>query len=252
MNRFTAFAIHLGISVAIFLALLMVIVFIWYPGVYFATDGGWQGIRLIAAIDVVLGPFLTLIVFRSGKPGLRRDLTIIGIVQTLALSFGVWVVHSERPVLVAFTYDRFLTMNAQQAASAGGRAVAIVKESERLPAYVFIDLPEDPKGSSELRREAASAGKFPYMLGDRYEHLTPANIRSILRHALDIDKLVKDRPADQKRLQAFVEANGGTLGDYAFVPLKSRYKLVLFAFAKKDLRPAGPLNIDATALVSFL
>lgn len=250
MSRFTAFAIHLGISVAIFLALLMVIVFIWYPGVYFATDGGWQGIRLIAAIDVVLGPLLTLIVFRSGKPGLRRDLTIIGIVQTMALSFGIWIVHSERPVLVVFAHDRFVTLNREQVARAEDRAIAMVKQAERLPEYAYVRLPEDAKGLNDITRQALRIGKLPYLLGDRYEYLGPANVPVILRYAVDIERLVKDKPADQERLQAFIQNHAGALADYTFVPLKGRYKLILFAFAHKNLRPLGPLDIDSSDLVS--
>ena len=75
MSRYRAAAIHLGLSALLFVALAYLVVFVWYPGFFFETDGGWEGIRIIAAVDLVVGPLLTLIVFKAGKPGLRFDLT---------------------------------------------------------------------------------------------------------------------------------------------------------------------------------
>ena len=80
-------------SLAIFAALAYLVVEIWYPDFFFLTDGGWQGLRLLLGVDLVLGPLLTLIVYRNGKPGLRMDLTMIGIVQASCLAAGVWLNH---------------------------------------------------------------------------------------------------------------------------------------------------------------
>jgi hypothetical protein len=43
------------------------ITYLWYPEFLFKTDGGWNGIRLIAGIDFIIGPTLTLIVYKAGK-----------------------------------------------------------------------------------------------------------------------------------------------------------------------------------------
>ena len=69
MSRFKAFGIHLGISFVIFVFLAYLVVMEWYPGLLFDTDGGWRGMRIIIAVDLVLGPLLTLVVYRAGKPG---------------------------------------------------------------------------------------------------------------------------------------------------------------------------------------
>ena len=98
MNRFTAFATHIGISLVLFLVFGFLILYHWYPSIFFATDGGWQGIRIVAFVDLVLGPTLTLAVFKVGKPGLKTDLTLIGILQTVCLIAGTYVVYSERGI----------------------------------------------------------------------------------------------------------------------------------------------------------
>lgn len=103
MNRFGAFAIHLGISLVIFAVLGYLIVFQWYPDFFFTSDGGWQGIRIVALVDLVLGPTLTLVVYKKGKPSLKFDLTVIALLQTACLIAGVYVVWSERPVAMVFS-----------------------------------------------------------------------------------------------------------------------------------------------------
>ena len=41
LSRWQAAAIHLGLSAILFVVLLYLIVFFWYPQPYFAADGGW-------------------------------------------------------------------------------------------------------------------------------------------------------------------------------------------------------------------
>lgn len=100
MSRWQASFIHLLISLGILAALIIVIQFIWYPN-ELINFGGWQGIKIVAAIDIVLGPLLTLIIFNSKKAlkELRTDLTVIGLIQIGALTYGCWTVYSERPIV---------------------------------------------------------------------------------------------------------------------------------------------------------
>ncbi|HIM07378.1 MAG TPA: hypothetical protein EYG49_02405 [Gammaproteobacteria bacterium] len=88
-NRFQAFAIHIFISALIFIVLAIMITYLWYPRFLFKTDGGWNGIRLIAGIDFIIGPTLTLIVYKVGKKGLKLDLVLIGLIQSFCLGFGL-------------------------------------------------------------------------------------------------------------------------------------------------------------------
>ncbi len=108
-NRWLAFLSHLGISLLIFLALLLLIVFFWYPGALFTAAGGWAGTRIIIGVDLVIGPLLTLVVYDIAKsrPVLFRDLTIIALVQLSCLAAGTYIVYHERPVAVIYVYDRF-------------------------------------------------------------------------------------------------------------------------------------------------
>ena len=55
INRFSASAIHLALSLLVFLSFIAVLYFWWFPGNLFFMDGGWEGVKLVAMVDVVLG-----------------------------------------------------------------------------------------------------------------------------------------------------------------------------------------------------
>jgi hypothetical protein len=111
-NRWLAFASHFGVSLLIFVVLLLIIVCLWYPGALFAAAGGWQGIRIVIGVDLVLGPLLTLIVYDRTKSDrvLWRDLAVIALIQLSCLAAGVFIVHDERPVAVTYAYDKFYVL----------------------------------------------------------------------------------------------------------------------------------------------
>ena len=100
VSKLKATGIHLLMSLAIFAYLAYQIVYIWYPEPYFSVDGGLQGIRLVAAVDLVLGPVITFLIFDLSKR--RReiifDLAIIITIQFAALAYGVHTTYTQRPI----------------------------------------------------------------------------------------------------------------------------------------------------------
>jgi hypothetical protein len=113
-DRFQASAIHLGFSLAIAIAASVVVFGIWYPYPYREISGGRELFLLVVTVDVILGPLVTLAIFNRIKawPVLRRDLAIIGMLQFLALGYGVWTVFLARPVHLVFEYDRMTVVHA--------------------------------------------------------------------------------------------------------------------------------------------
>lgn len=153
LNRYQAFASHLIISLIIFLVILIFITQIWYPGILFETGNGWKAIGLIIGIDLILGPLLTLIIFNPKKSSLKFDLTVIGVIQILALMYGTWTIHSSRPLAIAYINTSFITLyaNAKNAQEVIDKIQSI--NTNQLY-YVFND--DDP--SNELEAEQL----FPY------------------------------------------------------------------------------------------
>jgi hypothetical protein len=55
---------------------------------------------MLLAIDVIVGPLLSLLVYKEGKKTLKMDLSIIVLVQILAMSYGVYVIAQSRPAWI--------------------------------------------------------------------------------------------------------------------------------------------------------
>jgi hypothetical protein len=112
MTRWKAGLTHFGISLAVAGTVYLAVRFFWYPGPLFEVAGGLELLLIVISVDVTLGPLITLIVFKSGKPGLRFDLWVIGILQVSALVYGLWSIAESRPVYITFVKDRFELVRA--------------------------------------------------------------------------------------------------------------------------------------------
>ena len=85
MSRWKASGIHLLLSAAIAVVVLTLMLMVWYPWPLFEAAGGSRLVFILVGVDVTLGPLITLVIFKSGKPGLKFDLTVIALVQLAAL-----------------------------------------------------------------------------------------------------------------------------------------------------------------------
>ncbi len=107
MSRWKASGLHLAISIAIAAMALTLMLFVWYPWPLFEASGGNELVMILVGVDVVIGPLLTLIVFKSGKWGMKFDLVAIGVLQFAALVYGSYIVFLARPAFIAYVKDRF-------------------------------------------------------------------------------------------------------------------------------------------------
>ena len=245
-TRWQALLIHLGVCAALYVVLLYLIVFHWYPQPYFAADGGWLGVQIITGVDLVLGPLLTFLVYRRGKRGLKFDLALIAVVQTAALVWGTWLVYDQRTAAVVYSSGRFQTLNSDQVVDSGERGVQVVSEATTRPPYIFVRMPTDKMERIKITSRAANSGVPLSMLGDRYELLDSENRMEILASALDIERLVEGNAEDRAELDAFLAKHGGGSDDYAFVTLSCRYRFHLLALNRKDGAVVDALDIRPT------
>ena len=133
-DRLTAAGIHLALSLTIAALAAILVFFVWYPGAFRELAGGRGLFVLLTSVDVVLGPLLTLAVFDRTKSRrhLRLDLTVIGVLQTAALVYGLHTVFIVRPVAMVFEVDRMRLVVADD--------VAVDELPQALPAYRSLPL----------------------------------------------------------------------------------------------------------------
>lgn len=107
MTRIQAALVHLSISLLIGGIAFSLLYFVYYPQPYFQISGADRLVMILLAVDVVLGPLLTLAVFRSGKRGMKFDLWVIAALQLSALVYGLHIMWAARPVFIVAVSERY-------------------------------------------------------------------------------------------------------------------------------------------------
>lgn len=244
MSRFKAFSIHFAISFLIFLILLYFILVQWYPEPLFSSDGGWRVIRIIVGVDLILGPFLTLIVFKAGKPGLKFDLAMIALVQTLALSWGVWTTYNERPAAMIYTIDYFTPVPAYQLKEVGITSAKLKEFGDNWPVIIYSEIPKEKL--SEILSKAMRSGKPLYLATEYYRKFNKEHAPVLKANSMNLEKYVKDKPKLNKIYQhALLTKTAKT--NIAYLALHSREKWVTTIFDLDEMQIIDTIDIDPSA-----
>lgn len=92
------FTWHLFSSVIVISAITVLCLYIWFPSPFIQIDGTWKALAILACVDIIIGPLLTLLLVSSkkSKRELRLDFALIIIVQLSALTYGLIQIEKER------------------------------------------------------------------------------------------------------------------------------------------------------------
>lgn len=113
-NRFFAAGIHFLCSLGVVSVAAYLIFQVWLPSPFDQIASGNELFFIVFAVDLVLGPFLTLILWTPIKPKyqLQIDMVLIVFLQVSALTYGLREIYSSRPVLMVFEIDRLRVVYA--------------------------------------------------------------------------------------------------------------------------------------------
>jgi hypothetical protein len=224
LNRWKASLIHLGISAAIAAAVVTLVLVVWYPGPFFEAMGGDRLIMLVIGVDVVIGPLVTLIIFKPGKKGLKFDLAVIALLQLAALAYGCNVMFAARPVYNVFVIDRFETVAANQVDEA---SLAKVTEGEFKalplggPKVIAARQPDDPTRQTDIIMQALNGGPDLANLPELYVPYAGQRAAAA-RAARPLAELIKRQPGDAATIRSFLAKSGRAEDSVGFLPMKAR------------------------------
>jgi hypothetical protein len=164
--RLTAFGRHLLGSASALTLVLGGLYLGWYrwPGWYLAS--ALYVVGIVALVDVVLGPTLTLIVAHPGKPRrvLARDIAVIVTVQLVALVYGTVTLWKGRPLYYAFSVN---SVSCVQASDLDKDEIALARRTNAtlaphwysLPRWVWAPLPENAEETAKIAEGTVFGGK---------------------------------------------------------------------------------------------
>ncbi len=218
MSRYKAASLHLLASLLVFAVFLAITRWLWFPGPLFSAMDIVGLLIVLTSVDVVIGPLLTLIVFKSGKPSLKFDLTIIALLQVAALTYGAWVTWSARPVYIVFAGARYELVREDEIASRDGATPAFQRSSWLGPEYVFAEAPSGKEGS-DLMMNAILAGADVYNFPKYYQPLAPR--LDVLRQQSDsLDAFAAQGESQKRWADLLIKRHGGDVTGSRVVALK--------------------------------
>jgi len=231
-SRLRATSIHFSLSALAFFIILYFILVHWYPNPHFTVNGGWQGVRIMLFVDIVLGPFLTLIIFNplKTKKAIIFDLSIIAAIQISAFTWGVYAVHSQRPVgLTLNTLTRTIYPILEEELTIQEKTVAdLLHISNKGKPPVFFAREaitgEEQAGAFTYEFiEGVPEYKLLFLLDPISEHIDEIFDVSLEKSKFPTKKFTKIR-------QEYIEENNFKSDDIAFVPFEGRYGYSLLIF----------------------
>lgn len=252
MSRWKAAALHFCISIAIAGFASGLLLGVWYPPPYFHAGGAGKLLALVVGVDVSIGPLLTLLVFKSGKRGLKFDLSVIGILQAAALVYGFHVLVQSRPVFMAATVDRFVIVAAEDIVPSD-LAKASRPEWRHLswtgPVLVGATLPSNQTQAQALMFSSLQGGKDIQDLPERYVPYTGV-APAMLKRAHPLTRLLKMHSQAASEISRWLAKRHLRDDDVVWLPIQARRWDMVMMMNAKTGQPLGPIPLDPWAHAS--
>lgn len=247
LTRWHAAGTHLLICVGIAAVMLGLMLFVWYPPPLFQVMGGSGLAVILIGVDVVIGPLLTLVVFRSGKRGLKVDLAIIAAFQLAALLYGCHVIALARPAYLVFVKDQFQVATALELAPerlAEAKYPRFRSIPWTGPALVFGDWPKD-KSDQQRLIDAIFTGEdlqhFP-----KYYAPYEQGRAQILAKAEPLAHVRKTEPQAAKAIDAWLASSGADEQKLRYLRLRGRNGWVAVLIDRDTAEPVKMLISELT------
>ena len=250
MQKIKAALIHFSLSLLLFSLVMALLVLHWYPLPYFWAEGAWRGVRIAALVDVVLGPLLTLIVYRKGKKSLKLDLGLIALMQISALLWGLHTIYQIRPLFVVFgniagqgVLHTVILDEIGGTAKSPDALAKLAKNNPFNPPLVFLRRPpvSQPPDRKELYQ--LNMSQIYYQDADRYQPYSDNELNAVLDNGLRRKFFDALKARDKKEFERFLAKHNGRFDDYSFVPLHCHFQALILVFDKKQRKVTDYLEI---------
>lgn len=242
LTRWRAASIHLMASLVLVATVCLLMLWIWFPDGLISVAGMSRYVLLLLCIDLCIGPLITLIVYKAGKPRLRFDLTVIALLQLAFFAYGLHAIWQTRPVYLVGAVDRLTLVFANQ-------VDGITRDFELptgRPVLVGARIPENREERDAILNAALAGGADIDMRPQYYvpyEQVAPG----LREHARTLDSLELSAGESSRLSEAARRAHLDP-ARALILPVMSSRKTGTAILAPDDLKPRAIVEIDGYEL----
>lgn len=233
---------HLLMSLPIAMLSGFLVFLVWYPEPWRQILGVASIFVMVMIVNVVCGPMLTFVLANPLKSirMLVLDLSLVALIQVIALGYGMWSVFLARPVAVVFEVDRFVLVTANEVLIDELREAPPTLRSLPWSGVRLFTVRQAQTQAEHLRSlELSLQGVTPAMRPAFWRPFEEAQI-DFGRASKPLTELISKRPAQRDQLVKAAAMTGVPNADLRYVPLTS----------SKDLEWVTLLNV-ASDIVGY-
>lgn len=217
-QKLLASGIHLAIGLSVVLSFLLFCYFVLYTPEILWLEGGTDVALIILAVDLAVGPILTFIVYRRGKPGLVFDLTLIALVQTAAFAYGAWALYSQRPLYLAFEIEHFSVIAASEIDLSRLEDETLRPHPMAGPRPVYVVKPTENEERTRIMFEAGLGGKDIRHHPEYYRHVID-HLDAVRSRSYTLEDLRERTPRVVPKIEESLTGSGRSAEDVLFAPI---------------------------------
>ncbi|EKD97590.1 MAG: FimB [uncultured bacterium] len=242
-----AAGVHCSASLVVAALAAWMVFSLWYPYPYFEISGGKGLFFLVILVDVVCGPLLTLVIFNPVKP--RReliiDLAVIGLLQLIALGYGLWAVFSARPVHLVFEFHRIAVVNAADVDALALAQAPPTLQVLPLKGPTLLSLRSFKDGKEQYESTMLALGGIPQAAQPMLWQPWEAAHAQILKESRPVADL-KQRFGEQiSSINNAIAATGRPGEDLRYLPLMARKEGWTVLIDAQTIKPVGFIRLDS-------
>lgn len=246
ISRRQAFLAHLAVSACVFVVISYLIVFHWFPDYYFFLDGGTRAIATIFFVDVVLGPSLTLLLFRPDKKSkkeLKLDMAAILLLQLSALAWGVSNVYAERPGATVFYLGKFTCITHND--TSGMNVETIVAGAGGKQRLTFLQRPDTVDEFLDFIKDAYRHNSSAiYYYQDKIVPLDERVVKRLQNYKINLYDLAAESEEAARKVDAYIDAHNNDIEYIHLIPLSGRYGSAIAVYDTRELKITDWLDVQ--------
>jgi len=243
MTKIKAFLIHFCLSFLVVSTCIAVVFFVWYPDFYFHVFGATAVLKVLVTVDLILGPLLTFLLYKPGKPGLVFDLCVVALVQISALVYGMQVAYTERPYVTVFAVDRFEVLTQGDVDMQGADPTLLADKYWSGPAVLIARFPEDVKEYQRLIEETLFEGKPDIQYRPELWVSYDAASDDVFSRARPVRELMGNDPVADSQIEALISANEQN-AELVYLPIVGKQDVFSLILDSATRLPVGLVDLD--------
>ncbi len=235
LDKIKAAGLHLFLSALIIFSFLAIVYFVWYPYPFYITEGLSYIIIILLGVDLVLGPVMTLILYKKKKKYLLLDLSIIIIIQSSAFIYGAMTIADGRPVYIVFATDVYKSVSPSMIDINTIKYPRLKYSFFSKPIYIYATAPQDPAERTKLLWDTLSGGNDIEQLPKYYQEYK-LNLKLVREKKYSYKKQLLKNPELNQKLENTLNSHKLTVDEIGLYPFMGNEQAVVVVISLKSGR----------------